>query len=122
MKYLGSKNRIAKEILPIILDNRFINQYYVEPFVGGANIIDKVTGNRIGADSNEYLIEGLKLIRDNPKLISDLITEDDYQGYKKNKIVDGLTGFIGFAMSFGGKWFGGYRRDVAGSNGCLLRN
>ena len=33
--------------------------------------------------------------------------------------VDGLTGFTGFAMSFGGKFFGGYRRDVAGTKGCI---
>ena len=30
----------------------------------------------------------------------------------------GLTGFIGFTLSFGGKWFGGYRRDKAGTKGC----
>lgn len=35
MKYMGSKNRIAKEILPIILRDRKPNQWYVEPFVGG---------------------------------------------------------------------------------------
>lgn len=35
MKYLGSKARIAKEILPIILKDRKVGQYYVEPFVGG---------------------------------------------------------------------------------------
>ena len=44
MKYMGSKNRIAKHILPIILKDRIENQYYVEPFVGGANMIDKVDG------------------------------------------------------------------------------
>ena len=44
MKYMGSKNRIAKHILPIILKDRKENQYYVEPFVGGANMIDKVQG------------------------------------------------------------------------------
>ena len=56
MKYMGSKRRIAKEILPIILKNRKQGQYYVEPFVGGCNIIDKVDGNRIGNDINKYLI------------------------------------------------------------------
>ena len=56
MKYMGSKNRFAKELLPIILKDRKQNQYYVEPFVGCANMIDKVSGNRIGADANKYLI------------------------------------------------------------------
>lgn len=112
---MGSKRMIAKYILPIILKNRKENQYYVEPFVGGANMIDKVDGNRIGSDINEYLIEALIFIRDTPLLIPDLITEEDYQIYKKKMATDGMTGFVGFSMSFGGKWFAGYRRDFAGS-------
>ena len=43
MKYMGSKARIAKHILPIILKDRKPNQWYSEPFTGGANLIDKVT-------------------------------------------------------------------------------
>lgn len=54
MKYMGSKNRIAKDILPIILKERKPEQWYVEPFVGGCNIIDKVDGNRLGSDKNKY--------------------------------------------------------------------
>jgi len=119
MKYMGSKNRIAKELLPIILKDRKEGQWYVEPFVGGGNMIDKVSGNRAGFDYNAYLIEALKLIRDNPQSIPDLITEDDYKKLKDKKELNGITGFTGFAMSFGGKWFGGYRRDVAGSKGCI---
>lgn len=116
---MGSKNRIAKHILPIMLAERKPDQWWVEPFVGGANMIDKVEGNRIGADSNEFLIKALRLIRDEPTTIPDLITEEDYQKAKDKMVLNGLTGFIGFAMSFGGKWFGGYRRDVAGTKGCI---
>src|SRR6056297_538098 len=105
MKYMGSKNRIAKHILPIMLKHRTPEMTWVEPFVGGANMIDKVEGKRIGADLNEYLIKALRLIRDEPTAIPDLITEDDYQKAKSEMVVDGMTGFIGFAMSFGGKWF-----------------
>lgn len=42
MKYLGSKNKIAKHLLPIILKDRKPEQYYVEPFMGGGNMIDKL--------------------------------------------------------------------------------
>lgn len=119
MKYMGSKNRIAKHILPIMLKDRKDGQYWVEPFVGGANMIDKVTGNRIGADFNPYLIEALKLIRDNPKSIPEVITESEYKAAQSEKPLTGIVGFIGFAMSFGGKWFGGYRRDKAGTQGCI---
>jgi DNA adenine methylase len=37
MKYMGSKNRIAKHIVPIIqsyIDDNQV-QHYIEPFVGG---------------------------------------------------------------------------------------
>ena len=59
MKYMWSKNRIAKHLLPIILKDRKENQWYVEPFVWGANMIDKVDGNRLWTDSNEFLISFL---------------------------------------------------------------
>ena len=62
---MGSKNRIAKYLLPIILKDRKEDQWYVEPFVGGANMIDKVDGNRIGADKNEFLIEMWKGLQEN---------------------------------------------------------
>ena len=63
MKYMGSKNRIAKYLLPIILKDRKEEQWYIEPFVGGCNMIDKVTGNRIGNDVNEYLISFLQSLQ-----------------------------------------------------------
>ena len=112
MKYVGSKNRLSKDILPLILKNRKPGQWYVEPFVGGANLIDKVKGNRIGADANEYLIELLKAIQANwlPEL---KITEDIYNDIKKNKddYPKRIVAFAGFCMSFGAKWFGGFSRD-----------
>ena len=82
MKYLGSKNRIVKHILPIILKDRVDGQYYVEPFVGGANVIDKVKGNRIGADKNEYMIALLQKLQSGwkpPKYV----TKDEYTPLKR---------------------------------------
>ena len=32
MKYMGSKARFSKDILPIILKDRTVEQWYVEPF------------------------------------------------------------------------------------------
>jgi DNA adenine methylase len=116
---MGSKNRISKYILPIMLKYRDNDMVWVEPFVGGANMIDKVKGKRIGSDNNEYLIKALITIRDEPNTIPDLISEDDYQKSKDEMVVNGITGFIGFSMSFGGKWFGGYRRDIAGTKGNI---
>jgi len=113
MKYMGSKARIARYILPIILENRKKDQWYVEPFVGGANMIDKVTSNRIGGDSNEYAIGALQLIKDHPDSLPKDQTETDEVFYKKMKksLNVGLKGYYGFALSYGGKWFGGWCRD-----------
>ena len=113
MKYMGSKARIAKYILPIILKDRKENQYYVEPFVGGANMIDKVDGNRIGADSNLYLIELLKhcsMLKSD--MLPDRISEEEYNHIKNNKdeYDKHLVAFCGFNSTFGAKWFGGYAR------------
>ena len=108
---MGSKNRIAKEILPIILKDRKPNQCYVEPFVGGANLIDKVEGFRIGADLNPFVIEALKHIRDIPESLPDHVSEEMYQELKTKKELNGVTGWVGFVMSFRAKWFAGYSFD-----------
>jgi DNA adenine methylase len=117
MKYMGSKGRHAREILPIILAGRKEGQTYVEPFVGGANIIDKVTGARIGADTHKHLIgmwqavavDGFKPLR----YCGEAFYREcsTMKGYAIGRAV---LGYVGFAMSYGGKWFGGYRRDRTG--------
>ena len=118
MKYMGSKARHAKELLPIILANRTEGQWYVEPFVGGANMIDKVDGNRIGADIHMSLIKMWQRVSKGwlpPEQVSEGM-------YKKAKSLpeSALKGYIGFAISFGGKWFGGYSRDSAGKRDFAL--
>jgi DNA adenine methylase len=57
MKYMWSKARFAKELLPIILKYRKPYQWYVEPFCGGCNMIELVDGKRIANDYNEYVAE-----------------------------------------------------------------
>ena len=116
MKYMGSKNRIAKHILPIILKDRKENQYYVEPFVGGANMIDKVGGLRIGADFNAYNICLFKGIQDG-FIPPDYISEDGYKKAQQNRELTPLVSFIGYGCSYSGKWFGGYARgnDIKGN-------
>ncbi len=111
MKYMGSKNRHAKELLPIILKNRGPEQWYVEPFVGGFNMIDKVAGKRIANDSNFYLIELFKAVQ-NGWLPPSSVTEIEYNDCRNNKdnYPPHLVGFIGFGCSYSGKWFGGYAR------------
>lgn len=115
MKYMGSKNRIAKHILPIILKDRKPNQWYVEPFVGGANMIDKVDGNRIGADINHYVIALLEKLKQG-WIPPDKISEKGFLEVKNNKddYPDYLVGYIGTQLSFGSVWFSSFRKDNGG--------
>ena len=113
MKYMGSKNRIAKHILPIMLKERG-NRTWVEPFVGGANMIDKVEGERIGADFNEYLISMWDALQNGwipPTYVSEEewaeIRKDDGSIFEKS-----LIAFVRFGCSFGADWNGGFARNV----------
>lgn len=110
---MGSKNRIAKYILPIMLKNRKQDQYWVEPFVGGGNVIDKVDGLRIGADLNKWVIDALKSIRDSVNELPRNNTEFTEQDYKKLRLNDEYKhkGYAGFAFSYGSKWLGGWSRS-----------
>lgn len=110
MVYMGSKNRIAKELIPIITKDLKPNQWYVEPFVGGANMIDKIEHPyKLGADNNKYLIALLEAVQNGQEL-PEHITKDEYIAVKTNKdnYPDWYVGFVGFVCSFRAKFFGGY--------------
>lgn len=112
MQYVGSKNRISKEVAPII--QSYITKDtkgYLEPFVGGANMIDKIQcNNKIGCDIHEELIELLNYAQHNE--LPETVSEDTYKKVKNNKdkYEKWYVGLVGFCASFGAKYFGGYAR------------
>ena len=121
MKYMGSKNRISKYILPIILKDRKENQYYIEPFVGGANMIDKVDGLRIANDVNKYLIamwKGLQQNLDRPYNIDKelySLARTAFNNDDNSIFSDFLIGWIGWMGSYNGRFFdGGYSGHLVG--------
>ena len=113
MNYMGSKRRISKFILPIMLAERKPGQCWVEPFVGGGNMIDKVDGPRLGADVNKWAVDALLSIRDFVEELPKNNLEFTEDAYKKLRNSDDyrFKGFAGFAYSFGGKWLGGWERN-----------
>jgi DNA adenine methylase len=119
---MGSKNRISKYILPTMLASRKPDQWWVEPFVGGGNMIDKVEGKRIGADADPYVIHALLAIRDHldklPKNNQEF-TEDDYKKLRQDDSYS-YKGYAGFTFSYCGKWMGGWSRDCD-KNDYVLR-
>lgn len=114
MWYVGSKNRLSKELIPII--QSYIKENtkgYLEPFVGGANIIDKIEcENKIGCDIHKELVELLNYAKNNYNKLPNLISEEEYNNVKNNKenYPNWYVGLVGFCATFGAKYFGGYAR------------
>lgn len=129
MKYMGSKNRIAKYIVPILqecIDKNNI-EIYVESCVGGANIIDKINcKTKIGTDNNPYLIALLKFARDNYNKENAFPLDIDKELYSKvresynkqtNEYSDYYKGLVGFLASRNGRFFdGGYATPLPTRN------
>jgi site-specific DNA-adenine methylase len=114
---MGSKNKLAKELSPII--QSYVDKGckgYLEPFVGGANMIDKIKcDNKYGSDNHKYLIAFLNSLSkgyEPPKNIS----EEEYKYIKthQNEYSDEFLGYVGFQLSYGAKWFDTFRRDKIG--------
>lgn len=120
MKYMGSKSRIAKHIVPIIqkyIDDNEITKYY-EPFCGGCNVIDKIKCERkYASDLNKYLIELLSYVANGGKLY-DSVDRNLYNKARAavnsgdtSEFEDWQIGNIGFIASYNGRWFdGGYAK------------
>ena len=136
MRYFGGKSKIATQIAGyinnlkeniecnILEENRkspntyrssltpHTHTHYVEPFCGSCNVASKVNiPNKILNDKNIYLIEMLRALQDG-WIPPEIVTEEDYKVAKINQDVEPhVAGFVGFACSFAGKFWGGYARD-----------
>ena len=117
---MGSKNRFAKELVPIIQSYITADtKGYLEPFVGGANVIDKIKcKNKIGCDIHKQLIALLNKAKDNIDDIPDTISYETHKEVKNNKekYEDWYVGLVGFCASFGSMYFGTYARDSKNDN------
>ena len=130
MKYMGSKSRIARYIVPII--HQRMKDYnlktYVEPFVGGANVIDKVVcEKKIGCDKQKYLI-ALYQNLDKVSLLPEFVTKEHYNEvkdcWKNNSVIfpDWYVGMIGFLASYNGKFFDGGYAGISHTKIGTIRN
>lgn len=116
MKYMGSKARITKEILPIILENHKETMPYWEPFVGGGNVIQHVPfDRRIGTDASPEAINALISIRDYlhelPKN-NKKFTEQDYKNLRNSDYKH--KDYAAFGFSFGALYLSSWRKDNIG--------
>lgn len=113
MKYFGGKSRIAKQLATYM--QPFVDRAgsYVEPFVGGANVIQHVKcDERIACDANRALITMWEAVADGWQPPTSL-SEAEYENLKLwDDWQDPLTAFAAVGCSFGGKWWGGYARGA----------
>lgn len=119
MKYMGSKSRISKQIVPIIQKEIDVSGYklYIEPFAGGMNVIDKISANKkIASDNNPYLIALWEHLLNGGELLPE-VSREFYNHVKTswkngdNNYPEWVIGNVGFLASFNGKGFnGGYAK------------
>ena len=112
MRYFGGKQRISGPLSDYLNKCLKNEQPFVDLFCGACNVISKIDNNRlrIANDKHEYLIAMWKALQEGWEM-PDNISEEQYLYIKNHKDENKpLTGFVGFGLSYSGKWFGGYCR------------
>lgn len=113
MRYMGSKARHAKDIIPILMNGHDQSKPYVEPFVGGGNLFSEVPAKiKWGNDTAKYAICVLEDIARGwtpPEWVS----EEEYCKVKENpeEYPQSYVGFVAYCCSYAGKFWGGYWRS-----------
>lgn len=124
MHYLGGKSGIAKDIAMIINKKISGGVTFVSLFCGALSVESQIVGasRMILNDKHKYLIAMLRAVQNGYDL-PEKITEEEYNDIKANRDRDiVLSGFVGFACSFGGKWLDTYAKDREGKVNYALRN
>ena len=130
MKYMGSKSKVAKYIVPIIqkkITDHHID-IYIEPFCGGCNVIDKIVcEKRIASDNQKYLIAMLNNL-DKIKDLPPFITKEHYSDVrdcfneKSDYYPEWYIGAIGFLASYNGRFFDGGYAGLVETKAGTIRN
>lgn len=94
---------------------------WVEPMVGGGNMIDKVPPSfkRVGIDLNPHVIFAMIDIRDNAENLPDSVSEQVYKSYK-GLAAQPVTSWVRFVCSFGGKFENGYAREKRSNDSTFV--
>lgn len=116
MHFFGGKFRVRKQI------GEFLNQEiakgnykgYIEPFCGGCWISTQIKPviPIFCSDAHEDLMLMWKALQQN-WLPPEFVGEQEYKDLRF-AAPSALRGFVGFACSFSGKWWGGYARNNRG--------
>lgn len=118
MQYFGGKAKIAKVLAGFIasVQQAAGGLAYVEPFVGGANVVARLSGPREASDLHPGLIAMFQALQGG-WVPPSVVTRELYDLAKTGLLLDPVTAFIGFACSFSGKYFGGFAQNDKGKAG-----
>lgn len=125
MRYQGGKYHLKKYIIPFIEEYAKGKSFYLEPFLGSANIMSSLhlPIPKVGSDLNIEIIHFWTALQKGwrpPKYL----TKKEYKYYQTNKdnIAKELSAFIGYGCSFGGKWWAGYVNNKYPKKNCALES
>jgi len=111
---MGGKAKIAPQIASYLESVRQVDQLYIEPFVGAANIIARMSGRRAAYDAHPDLILMWNALQQGWRPPSEVSPE--LHASLRRAEPSALRAFVGFGCSFGGKFFGGYARSAKERN------
>lgn len=118
MKYLGGKQRLGKHISPIIKSYYSDHDGYLEPFCGSLGVLKNNVDIPTKIYANDYhpdLIQMWKEVQNKTFVYPENISEEEYNEAKLLKSPNAMKSFIGFGMSFGGRFFGAYSQKYLGN-------
>lgn len=109
MRYVGGKQRQAKDIARVLLALGSECHTYLEPFVGGASVLAEVSpfmGHSIAADISLDLVLFWCAVQDGWRPPASL-TKDEYDALREGP-PSPMRAWAGYAASYNGRWWGGY--------------
>ena len=122
MKYLGGKQRLGKHLAPTLHD--IWNEHpelngYLEPFCGSLGVFKHMTElprarTIVANDYHPDLIAMWKAVQDDTFVYPESISEEEYNAAKELPSPNAYKAFVGFGMSFGGRYFGAYSQKYLG--------
>jgi DNA adenine methylase len=121
MKYLGGKQRLGKHLAPFLkelynkinkaLHNGLIIDGYLEPFCGSCGVLKNMADVSDSVQANDYhpdLIQMWSEVQAGTFVFPTSISEEEYFLAKALPSPSAHKSFVGFGMSFGGRFFGAY--------------
>lgn len=125
MKYLGGKQRLGKHLSPVLheiwkkynAEKEVPLDYYLEPFCGSLGVLKHLTDLNVPVYASDYhpdLICMWKGVQDGTLVFPESVSEEEFLAVKQTKSPNALKAFVGFGMSFGGRFFGAYSQKYLG--------